>query len=926
MIEVHPQPPRMGRLLVRLCRLGTLREDVESDLLALFELRCAQRGRAFANRRYVADALSLWSWHPADSIPAPQHRYGGVRAMKQDIIFAARLFRRQPGLFGLTVIGLGVAIGISTAVFSIVRAVAFGGYGVSAPEAVFRVALPDGPFSRPTGAIYQGNWAFSDYLRLRDVVTSAAVVASVPTAADFRATADPVEPLSARVLAVSGTYFPVLGFRTTLGRSLTAADDMPGMPRVVVSQGFWKNQLGGDPAIVGRTLWLDDRPFAVIGVADRSHSSPPYAIAPDLWTTLATHAEMSAGQSQSERAEARARLAALKSRDNLDAAERDRLKAIEADLQSARPSNPAVDVLGRVAPGVTRAQAEAEVRSIAAALANERPGATPRRPPVQFQSLDEVTNAAAIRFATILMITAGVVMLLACANVTNLLLASAAGRRREIGTRLAIGASRGRIVRQLLTESLMLGVIGGALGLWFAIEILPSFAAMIRIPPAVDVSPDLSVYAFVGLVTLAVGVIAGLAPARYGRRGDVLSALKADQQASPAPLPRGWLRSLLVGGQATASIVFLVLATLLTRALVQTGAFDLGYDASRLVTVSVRTVGSWGGARQTAYWSAALERVRQLPGVAGASLALVSPFAGTMAPQRMHGRLFSRNETSPEFFSTLGVRMIRGRSYTADEVRSQAPVAVISARLAQDFWGTADPIGSTLERVWGPDDADSARLPGLLRKPRGTRVVGVAADVITQLNDHDTPTIYLPLADSSAARMVISANNDPHAVARTVRDALEALDPSVRARASFPLDGLERDRERPKVLATLAVMVGATALGLAIVGLFGVTAFSVEQRRYEVSVRRALGASNAQLMRMLFGESLRPVAVGLTCGLVLSVLGGRAIQSLLYGVSSRDPLAIVAAIAILLGTAGAAVFFPARRATRVDPAQLLKMG
>ena len=926
----HPEPPRIGRLLLRLCRLGLRREEVETDLLELFRIRAAERGRTLAGRRYMADVLSLWTWHGADSMPVSRPGYGGFRGITQDVVFATRLFRRQPILFGLTVAGLAVAMGITTATFGVVRTVAFGGYGVSDSESVVRVASIGGPFSKITGnSPYQGNWAFSDFVRLKEAATSIATVAAVGITAEFRADRDHGDPVQVGIMAVTGDYFSVLGFRAPIGRMLTSADDRTGVSNAAVSHGFWKNQLGSDPAIVGRDIWLDDHRVTVIGVADRRHSSPA-TNPPAVWTTLATHAEMVAGRSRADLEQTRARLQALGEQPGLGAAERSRLKALEADLTASPRSNPAVDVFGRIAGGRTRAQAEAEVRTIAAALAGEHRAAGSRRPPtIQLQSIDEIWNRTTISIVAILMTTVGAVVLLACANVTNLLLASAASRRREIGTRLAIGASRGRIVRQMLTESLLLGLLGGALGLVIAIQILPSFAALIQVPPAFDVSPDFSVYAFVAMVTLAVGLIAGLAPARYGRGGDILSALNTDQHAAPRPMPRGVLRSMLIGGQAAVSIVLLVLAALLTRALVQTAGLDLGYDADRLMTVSLRSASSGriSGAASTAeYWREAVERVRQLPGVAGAALASVPPFDSGTAPQILNGHRINRNETSPDFFDTLGARLIRGRIYTADEVAIQAPVAVISATLSREFWGTENPLGASLERVWGAEDSSSARLQGLLSKPKGTRVIGVVTDVITGLRHFDAPTIYLPLATSAATRLVVRVHDDPRASAPVVRDALEILDPTIRARTAFPSDGLKRERERPRILAALAVMVGSIALGLAIIGLFGVTAFAVEQRTHEVSVRRALGASNSQLIRMLLNESLKPVAVGLTFGLLLALLGGRVIQGVLYGVNSRDPIAIVAAVTLLLAAAALAVLLPARRATRVDPAQLLRMG
>jgi hypothetical protein len=688
----HPEPPRIGRLLLRLCRLGLRREDVETDLLELFRIRAADRGRTFARRRYVADVLSLWTWHGADCVPAARQGYGGFRAITQDVVFATRLFRRQPVLFGLTVAGLAVAMGISTATFGIVRRVALAGYGVSDPESVVRVGSIGGPFSKITGnSPYQGNWALSDYVRLEEVTRSIATVAAVSITAEFRADRDHGDPLPVGVMAVSGDYFSMLGFSAPVGRMLTQADERTGVSHVVVSHGFWKNRLGSDLTIVGRAIWLDDNRLTVIGVADKRHGSPSSANPPAFWTTLATYAEIVAGRSRADLEQTRARLQALGERPGLAAAERSRLKALEADLMAPGRSNPAVEVLGRIGAGVTRGQAEAEVRSIAAGLAGEhRTGGSPRPPTVQLHSIDEIWNRNTIPIVAILMTTVGAVVLLACANVTNLLLASAASRRREIGTRLAIGASRGRIVRQMLTESLLLGLVGGALGLIIAIQILPSFAALIQVPPAFDVSPDFSVYAFVAMVTLAVGLIAGLAPARYGRGGNILSALNTDQHAAPRPMPRGVLRSMLIGGQAAVSIVLLVLAAPLTRALVQTAGLDLGYDADRLMTVSLRSASSGriSGAASTAeYWREAVERVRQLPGVAGAALASVPPFDSGTASQILNGHRINRNETSPDFFDTLAARLIRGRIYTPDEVAIQAPVAVISATLARRVLG-----------------------------------------------------------------------------------------------------------------------------------------------------------------------------------------------------------------------------------------------
>ena len=852
--------------------------------------------------------------------------------MKHDILFALRLFRRRPGLFGLTIAGLSVAIGISTTVFSIVHAVAFASYGVAAPRSVYRVALAGGPFTRTAGtdsSPYQGNWAFSDYSRLKETASSLVVVASARWYAEFRADSNRGEPVGVYLAAVSGDYCPVLGLRTVLGRALAPSDDAPGAAAVVVSQGFWKNRLASDPAIVGRTIFLGDRPFTIVGVAARTQSAPLYSgLPPVFWTTLATQKEMWSGRLKARLDEERGRLRLLAGKANIGNAERDRLKAIEADLSAPSPTwNPPVDVFARLETGVTRAQAEAEVRTITAALQGRSETASTRGPLLELESLDkhDVGKTAGA------LIVAGIValiMFLACANVTNVLLASAAGRRREMGTRLAIGASRARIVRQLLTESVMLGSIAGAVGLGLAMAILPAFAAFVQIPPAFDVSPDLTAYAFIGGLTLAAGLTAGLAPARYGRRGDLVSALKTDQLSAPLPLPRARLRKLLIGAQAAVSVVLLLLATLLVRAVVQSATLDPGYDVSRLVTVGVGngTNGRvWNAARRDSHLSAVSQNVRGIPGVESVSAAGIAPFSGISAPLS-NGRRIDRNETSPDYFATLGLRLIRGRIYTAEEVRTRAPVAVISARLAREFWGDADPIGASLERVWGVEDPDDSRPRGLLRKPKGTRVIGIVSDAVTALEHQDAATIYLPLGEWTVPVLVVRTQHDPHVSVRAIRDAVQAADPGGRPTIAFPFDGMRRELEGPRTLALIAVIVGATALGLAVIGLFGVTAFIVEQRAHEVSVRRALGATGAQVMALLFRDSLNPVVIGLVCGLLVSLAGGRVMRAALYGVSSRDPIAIAVAVGMLLLAAITAVLVPARRAARVSPAHLLKQG
>jgi predicted permease len=876
------RPPLLGRVLVAWRRLGDRHAEVEADLLELFTIRAAAHGRRVASRRYVRDALSLRRIPTNPTVVPNERAQRGLTTMHQDIFFAFRLFRRHRGLFGATIAGLAVAIALSAAVFGIVRAVAFGGSGFETAD-VYRVSLASGPFTRVTGnSPMRGQWAHSDYLRMRDEVTGMAVVAAAGSVARYRPanSTDIGVPISYR--AVSGDYFSALGMRTVLGRALVTADDRPQMRSVVVSRGFWLNAMGGDPSIVGKAILLDDEPFTVVGVAERRHGAPSgMAMPPAMWTTLTA-------------------------------------------LSETVPTpgwNPAVEILGRLKAGRTKPQAEAEALTVAVNLAAART----RTPPSVILEPPNRTNRQTAVVATVLLTIVGLVVLLACANVANVLLASAASRRREIGTRLAIGASRLRILRQLLTESLLLGTAGSIAGVLMARAVVSTLAATMRLPAALDVSLDATAYGFVALMTIAVGLLAGVAPARYGYRGDVMSALKIDQLSAPLPLPRARLRSLLVGGQAAISIVLLVLAALLTRALVSMMVLDAGLDVNRLITVSVSTAPAPGGAQYSAYWNRLREEVLGVAGVSGAAYASLPPFDSFTAIQAYDGVRVSRNETTPEYFTALGIPIVRGRAYTADELRSGAPVALVSASLARAFWGGRDPLGERMEEVWGTVKPGDER-KGMLRKVSQARVIGVVADVTTDIDAVNAPTIYLPLSEHVAPRLVVSSNGDPALLAGPLKDAITRFDRRQRPNVSLPREGLRRQLDAPRTLAMLAIVVGAIALGLAAIGLFGVTAFVVEQRTHEMSVRRALGATNRQLVELLLHDNLKPVVFGLAGGLLVALAAGRVVESVLYGTSSRDPLALAAASLVLIAAAAIAIIIPARKAARADPARLLKQG
>jgi putative ABC transport system permease protein len=922
------RPPRLGRLLLRLRPLGDRRDEVTADLEDLFHRRRHARGSRYASWRYLVDAASLWRHQLPGGRTFPARSSLGVHDVAQDIVFALRLFRRQPASLLLAIAGLALAIGITTAMFSVVNAIAFRGVGVEDADSVVRVEWRSAP-RQTTGTATVGNWSLDAFRLLDRATTTMRVVASARAGGPFRGpdTAEAGDYVD--VAAVSGTYFPVLGGRAVLGRALGPGDDEPGAPRVVVaSYAFWKTRLDADRSVLGRTIWLNEQPFTVVGVAARAFISPSgnprVGLAPAMWTTLAS-AEDAAREATAARIGALGRqLAALEQRGNLDAADTETLRSLRDDVaRTSRAWNPPVDVFGRLAPEATLPQAAANANAIAAGMLSGDGGAAPGSSTiVRLTPIPQSEDIAVI--VAVLMTIVGLVVLLACANVTNLLLARGASRRHEIATRLAVGASRMRIVRQLLTESVLLGLAGGALGLVMAIVLAPTFARLLQLPALVDVAPDLSVYVFVTAVATLAGLVAGLAPARQSRRTDLAASMKVDRSGAASS---GRLRGVLIGGQAAASVVLLVVAALLTRSILHVASFDLGFDPGRLMSVqlSSQVNTNWDAARLAAFREVVTARVKEVPGVANASIVSLVPFSGLTTGPLPNGRAVTRQETSADYFDTLAIKVTRGRTYTAGEVAESAPVAVISERLAREYWGADNPVGSSLERVWGRDDGpgEGARR-GLTRRPPGTQVIGVVTDTANYLRHADAPTIYLPLGPDTVSSLIISTDRDAHDVARGVRTTLAAITGDVRTDVRFVADGLSKELAPPRDLAILAGFVGLSALALAAIGLFGTTAFTVEQRSREVSVRMALGATERSVVRLVLRQSLRPVVIGLACGLGVAWVSGSVLRSVLFGVDGRDPIAMGTAVCALLLAAITAAWLPARRAARISPAGMLR--
>ena len=876
------RPPRLARLLLRLVPIGERRREVAADLREAFLRRAGSHGPRVARRGYRRDVVSLLADTPRRILfnrPRPSRWPADAAA---DLAYGVRVFRRQPGAVAVAVVGLALAIAIGTSVFSLVYAIALRPYGMTDPDRVYRV-------SRTYENGMSTSWAYGEFLRLRAATSVVDLAASFSDGVLIGASADEQRPSSQPVSFVSDNYLKMLGATAVHGRLFSAGDDAPGQPpAAVVSYTYWKRRFGGDPGIVGRTVWLSGTPSVVVGVAARGIAGPTDR-PPAFWLPLSAY---------------------------------EAIYRVPGSFTAM--SSEDVSVYARLPGDVTRERAQAQLQTVSTALAlvpfgaaaGPTAGLLARLDPADDRLGDSDSGIVVAVFAVVLTVVA-LILLLACANVANLQLASASARRREFGMRLALGAGRGRLVRQLLTESLLLGAVAGVAGLLMLWWILPVFAALASAPESFDVSPDLRVYLFLAATAAAAGLGAGLMPARLAARADVISAAQGRALRGGVAERPSRLRSLLVGGQAAASILLLVLAALLTRAMVHIASVDLGFDAESLVILTSsfpREGDRHKKMVQRGYFDAAIARARAVPGVDAVTLTAYPPFGGMSESSELiiEGRpvVLYWNYVSPNFFDVAGMRLIRGRGFTAAETAER--VAVISESTARALWPGAEAIGQTLDRV--PGDA------------KGVRVIGVVADAITmRLTDSGGLMLYRPLTVEQlpAARVMVRATA-PGTVLASLERALRTIEPDVRIEAYAVADGFSAQLQPPRAFAAMAAVVGAVALSLAVIGLFGVTSLLVGQRTREIGVRMAIGATIADVRRQMLRDSLRPVAIGLAIGLALALAGGQFMAAALYGVSGRDPLAIAAAVSVLGIAAFAAVAIPVQRVAQIDPARTLR--
>jgi predicted permease len=803
---------------------------------------------------------------------------------------AVRTLARSPGFTLVAVLTLAVGIGANTAIFSVVNTLLLSPPAhVLEPERV--VTLWTSDFSGPP----YGASSYPDYETFReqrDVVVDVAAFGLAPGNL-----VEPDETVRLTLETVSLNYFDVLGVLAERGRTFDVADgDAPAV--ALISHTLWQSRFGADAAVVGRAIRLNAGTFTVVGVAPEGFDGSTRGLRVDAWVPIQAAASLGGN-------------------------------ARFLDERGARRFN----LVGRLQPGVSLEQSRARF----AVVANQMLAAYPdswsdvsRRGrvisvlPESASRVPPDLQGAVVGFAALLFVGVTLVLLICCANVANLLLARGAGRAREIAIRLSLGAGRGRLVRQLMAESLLLAAMGcgGAVLLAFAAaSALLRFRAPLPIPLTIDVETDVRVLGFAVAVALVAAAVFGLAPALQSTRLDPSQMLK-DGAGAVGGARRSRLRSALIVAQVAVSLTLMVSAGLFLRSLQQATAVDLGFDPENVVVASfdLRTQG-YTPERSRAFYAELVERAGALPGARGVTLAANVPLSGDggrnlarvegYEPRQGEDMEFNSNVVGPEYFEVMRVPLARGRGFSASDREGAPQVAVVNESFAARFWPGGDPLGKRLA----------------FSRVESIEVVGVARDgKYLSPTEAPLPYVYRPfLQEFEEQTLHVRVAGDTAAAIAQLRREIRALD------AQLPILGLTT-MEAEMAFATLPQRIAATLLGacsllallLAAVGLYGVVAYAVSQRTREFGVRIALGASGATVMRDVLLSSLRLVALGLVIGIALAVLAGFAFAPLLGGVGALDPQALLAAPLVLIAAAVLASYIPARRAARIAPMQALR--
>ncbi|HYK19123.1 MAG TPA: ABC transporter permease [Pyrinomonadaceae bacterium] len=796
----------------------------------------------------------------------------------KDIRYGLRSLLKRPGFTAIALVALALGIGANTAIFSLVNAVVLQPLPYPDPERLVWVwgNLRNGPnrasVSPPD---------FLDYRSQNKTFEQLAASGTLPLAVNLTGSG---EPERVNASSVTGNYFDAFGVRPALGRGLSLENEKPGHDQVtVLSHAFWQKRFGGDPSIVGKTIVLNGKVCEVIGVMPADVVLPQAA---DLWLPLDFDTEP------------------------------------DLKLRRAHFLRP----IGRLKEGVTLAQAQADTDIIASQLEQQFPdsntGFNLRLIPLREQLVGASQTTIFILFGAV-----GLVLLIACANVANLLMVRAAARQREIALRTALGASRFRIARQMITESLLLAIIGGALGVLLAtwgVRLLVTLSED-SIPRTANVRIDATVLAFTFLISLATGLLFGLAPAMRSVKVNLIDSLKDGLRGAGESALRNRTRSLLVVLESAIAVMLLIGAGLLVRSLIALQHVDPGFDPNNVLTLRIDLPRQKydTGEKTSSFYSQLETRVASLPGVETVGLISDLPLSGQLSdwPFTVEGRPVAATSqdfdadfrlVNKDYFKALRIPLLRGRNFTEQEVRQSDKVLLVSQQLADQVFPNEDPLGKRLV----------ISMSGV-----HFEIIGVVGDIRHQsVATQPFPTMYLPTREFGGRRnLVIRTQVDPLSIVASVRKQVQALDPDQPIAAVRTMnDWVTTSTATPRYRTTLLALFAVLAMILAATGIYGVMSYSVAQRTHEIGVRMALGARRVDVLKLVVRQGMLLTLVGVVLGLAGAFALTRVMSTLLFQVTAKDPMTFAAVAVLLTVVAFVACFVPARRATKVDPLVALR--
>ncbi len=877
-------------------------EDPEARRIALEELddhdTLAREMRALRQSRV-----------PSPVVEAPP-RLGVVRDVAQDLRYAARMLRKQPGFTLAAVLTLALGIGANTAVFSLVNATLLQRLPVTDREHLLYIYRGNvgGVFSYPQFAMLR------DYNRSFDGVAGWGGITASLNAGD-----------SAELVPgfiVTGNFFDVLGVRAAHGRLLSPSDDVTpgGHPVAVISYDFWQRRFGGRREAIGREIRLNGHVFTIVGVAPAGFPGPQLGSVRHLYVPMMMQAIMRPPRQRYS-------------------------GEMNPDLLK-NPTNSWIFAVGRLKTNAAIEQARADLDAIIAEFFRTRvkmpPGASPPR--VSMVPVDEGNAGQRQQIRSVALLLGGVVgavLLIACANIANLLLSRAASRQRELAVRLALGASRGRLVQQLLTESVLLSVLGGAVGAVLAWVLAEGFSAAPppagALPIAFDFSIDQRVLLFALMLSCVTGIVFGVVPALSASRPALVPALKGASRPGADHGMRLDLKKVLVVGEVALSLLLVITAGLFVRSLYTTRAIDPHIDVDRIVSAPLNiNLLRYTRTQGREFYRQIVERAERLPGVESASVSRVAVLGGSSRILSIHieGRAASHDQVSsensqvvtgdstvinatvvgPRFFKTMGIPVLSGRDFADTDVENRPPVIILNATAAAIHFGDATPVGTRIS-VDGPQ--------GPWRE-----IVGVVRDSkYGSLTEEGVPVAYMPLAQNHETGMMLYVRTTvpPASIVGPLRRELQELEPNLPVPAIEPMtQTIGTSLYAARMGAWLLGTFGALALMLAVVGIYGVLSFSISRRTREMGIRLALGADRQHVFLLVVRDGMVLVILGILIGLGTGLVAARSLRAFLYGVSTTDVPTFVGTVAILCGVALIACALPARRAIGVNPVAALR--